>query len=159
MSAKKKDTDRYREIRNTKLRYKYFVEETFETGIILKGTEVKSIRMGQAQINDAFCRIEKGKIILYHAHIAEYAFGNVQNHEPYRPRELLMHKREINRLALEIQSGNRVLVPTRIYFKKALIKVEIALCTGKKQHDKREDMKKKAAMREADRELKNIARG
>ena len=146
--------ERYTEIRNRKLRRDYIVGDKIEAGIVLTGTEVKSIRGGQAQINDAFVRIEKEKAVLYHAHVAEYDFGTENNHSPYRPRPLLLHKREIERLRKEIQSGGKTLVPSRLYFKKALIKVEIAVCVGKKRGDKREALKKKAEMRDAERALR-----
>ncbi len=157
MSAAKQSTDRYKEIRNRKVRYKYFVGQTYEAGIILTGTEVKSIRSGKVQIGDAFARVDKGKVILFHAHIQEYIFGNTNNHSPYRPRQLLLHKREIRQIEMAMQSGGKALIPTRMYFKKALIKVEIALCTGKKMHDKREDLKKKDALLEARRAMKGDA--
>ncbi len=154
MKADKKKGERYTEIRNRKFRRDFIVGDKIEAGIVLTGTEVKSIRGGQAQINDAFVRIEKERVNLYHAHIAEYGFGNENNHNPDRPRQLLLHKREIERLQKEIQSGGKSLVPSRIYFKKALIKVEIAVCVGKKRGDKREALKKKAAMRDAERALR-----
>ena len=146
---------RYREIRNKKVYRKFHVGERYETGIVLLGTEVKSIRSGRAQIDEAFVRIEKGRAILYHAHIAAYTYGNTQNHRPYRPRELLLHRRQIRRLSRELQSGGTAVIPTKIYFRKALIKVEIAVCSGKKLRDKREDLKKKAEMRELERVRKS----
>lgn len=150
MSAEKKQPERYREIRNRRLRRDYFVEDTLEAGIVLTGTEVKSIRQGQAQINEAFVRIERGQAVLYHAHVSGYTFGNINNHEPYRPRLLLFHKRELRKLQNQTRSGGRALIPARIYFRKGLIKVEVALCRGKKLYDKREDLKKRAALREAE---------
>ncbi len=154
MSGVNKTSDRYKEIRNRKVRHKFFVGQAYEAGIILTGTEVKSIRSGKAQIGDAFVRVESGKVTLYHAHIPEYIFGNANNHAPYRPRQLLLHKKEIREIEVAMQSGGKALIPTRMYFKKALIKVEIALCTGKKMHDKREDLKKKDALLEARRAMK-----
>ncbi len=153
MSAKAKK-DRYKEVRNNRAHRDYFVEERVEAGIVLRGTEVKSIRQGMAQINDAFVRIERSTPILYHAHISEYAFGTDANHNPYRPRRLLLNRREIHRWEQQLQSGGRTLVPLRLYFKKGLVKAEIALCRGKKQYDKREDLKRKADELEADRALK-----
>ncbi len=155
MPAKKTDSDRYREIRNAKVLRDYFVEDTREAGIVLTGTEVKSIRIGRAQISDAFARIEKGEVFLHHAHIDEYPFGNLNNHKPYRPRKLILHKKEIRKLEIELQSGGKALIPTRLYFKKGLVKVQIALCKGKKLYDKREDLKKKAMLREAENAVKN----
>ncbi len=154
MSAPGKTAGRYKEIRNRKARHKYFVGQAYEAGIILTGTEVKSIRAGKAQINDAFARVEKGKVTLYHSHISEYSFGNTNNHNPYRPRQLLLHKKEIRQIEMAMQSGGKALVPTRMYFKKALIKIEIALCTGKKMHDKREDLKKREALMDVRRAMK-----
>ena len=157
MAARKRTRDRFREVGNKKLRRKYHVGERYEAGIMLTGTEVKSIRSGRVQINDAFARIENGRVFLHNAHIAEYEFGNVNNHEPYRPRELLLHRREIEKIDSRIQSGGKALVPTRLYFKKGLIKVEVAICEGKKFHDRREDLKKREAMREAEQAMR--ARG
>ena len=154
MSAKKTDSSRYREIRNSQARRRYLIEETFEAGIVLLGTEVKSIRGGHAQIGEAFVRVNAGRAVLCQAHIAEYSHGNVNNHAPYRPRELLLNKREIRRIEYAVRNGGRAVIPIRIYFKKALIKVEIALCIAKKLYDKREDLKKKAAMRDAERAMK-----
>ncbi len=154
MCAKKKSTDHQREIRNSKANHNYFVGDRFEAGIVLQGTEVKAIRAGDAQISESFCRVEKGQVWLYNSHIGEYKFGNFQNHPPRRKRKLLLHRREINKLIGSIEAGGKSLVPLRIYLKHGLIKVEIALCTGKKLHDKRETLKKKITMREAEREMR-----
>ena len=157
MSAKAKK-ERYKEVRNNRVHRDYFVEERPEAGIVLRGTEVKSIRQGMAQINDAFVRIERGAPTLYHAHISEYAFGTDANHNPYRPRKLLLNRREIRRWEQQLQSGGRTLIPLRLYFKQGLVKAEIGLCRGKKQYDKREDLKRKADELEADRALKQHLR-
>ena len=154
MNVAQNKGERYTEIPNRKLRRDYLVGDRVEVGIVLTGAEVKSIRRGQAQINDAFIRIEKGKVVLYHAHIAQYDFATEDNHDPYRPRELLLHRREIEELRKEIRSGGKALVPSRLYLKKALIKVEIAVCVGKKHGDKREELRKKAEMRDAERVLR-----
>ncbi|MGB0263338.1 MAG: SsrA-binding protein SmpB [Opitutales bacterium] len=155
MSAKKKSADdRYKEIRNAKATHNYFVGERFEAGLALLGTEVKAIRSGNAQIGESFCRVDKGQVWLFNAHIGEYKFGNLQNHQPRRKRKLLLHRREINKLIGAIDAGGKTLVPLRIYMKHGLIKVEIALCTGKKLHDKRETLKRKVSMREAEREMR-----
>ncbi|WOO40008.1 SsrA-binding protein SmpB [Rubellicoccus peritrichatus] len=152
MAAAKKKVERPREVRNSKVGRSYFVGEKLEAGIKLTGTEVKSVRAGKAQINDSFVRVEKGdKPTLYHAHIDEYAFGNENNHNPTRPRLLLLHKKQIDRLKFELEAGGQALIPTRLYFKEGLIKIEIALCKGKKLFDKREDLKRKTQMREAER--------
>lgn len=142
-------------MRNSRARRDFFIDETLEAGIVLKGTEVKSIRQGMAQINESFVRIDKGTPILYHAHVAEYAFGTTSNHNPYRPRKLLLNKREIRKWEQAVQSGGRAIIPLRIYFKKGLVKVEIALCRGKKQYDKREDLKKAVDIRETQRTVKH----
>ncbi|MGB0335190.1 MAG: SsrA-binding protein SmpB [Opitutales bacterium] len=155
MCAKKKSAESQREIRNAKANHNYFVGDRFECGIVLLGTEVKAIRNGDAQISEAFCRIEKAQVWLYNAHIGEYKFGNLQNHAPRRKRKLLLHRREINKLIGAVETGGKSLIPLRIYLKHGLIKIEIALCTGKKLHDKRETLKKKITMREAEREMRN----
>lgn len=155
MAAKKQDKERFTEIRNAKVYRNFDVGEKYEAGIALRGTEVKSIREGQAQINDAFVRIDQGEAILYHAHIAEYTFGNENNHNPVRPRKLLLHRRQLNELRAEVEARGNALIPTRMYLKGGLVKVEVALCKGKKLFDKREDLKKKTEMREAQRALRS----
>ena len=142
-------------MRNSRAYRDYFVDETLEAGIVLKGTEVKSIRRGMVQINESFVRIDKGVPILYHAHIAEYTHGTDSNHNPYRPRKLLLNKKEIRKWEQAIQSGGRTIIPLRLYFKEGLVKVEIALCRGKKQYDKREDLKKAVDVRETQRMVKH----
>ncbi|HWL17747.1 MAG TPA: SsrA-binding protein SmpB [Opitutus sp.] len=158
MSAQKKDAARYTEIRNAKALRDYFVDERFEAGIQLRGTEVKSIRAGRAQINDAFGRVEKGEVWLHGAHIEQYAFGNIHNHDAKRIRKLLLHRHHIRKIQQALDSGGRALVPLRMYFKDALVKVEVALCTGKKLFDKRETLKKKVELRDVDRAMKSFRR-
>ncbi len=158
MAAQKKKTDRYTEIRNSKALRDYFVDERFEAGIQLRGTEVKSIRAGRAQINDAFGRVEKGELWLHGAHIEQYAFGNIFNHDAKRIRKLLLHRHQVRKIQQALESGGRALVPLRMYFKDALVKVEVALCTGKKLFDKRETLKKNAQMSEVDKTLKSYRR-
>jgi SsrA-binding protein len=155
MAAPKKDAPRHTEIRNAKALRDFFVDERFEAGVQLRGTEVKSIRGGQAQISDAFGRWEKGEVWMHNAHIDPYAFGNLQNHDPRRPRKLLLHSHQIRKIALALKAGGRALVPLRMYFKGALVKVEVGLCTGKKLFDKRDDLKKKVEMREANRSIRS----
>jgi SsrA-binding protein len=155
MSAQKKDAARYTEIRNSKALRDYFVDERFEAGIQLRGTEVKSIRAGKAQITDAFGRIERGEVWLHNAHIEQYAFGSIFNHETKRTRKLLLHRHQVRKIQQALEAGGRALVPLRMYFKEALVKVEVALCTGKKIFDKRDDLKNKAEMREVTKVLKN----
>jgi SsrA-binding protein len=154
MSAKKKDADRFTEIRNSKALRDYSIDERFEAGIQLRGTEVKSIRAGKAQINDAFARVEKGEVWLYNAHIEQYAFGNIHNHDAKRIRKLLLHRRHIEKIRMALEAGGRALVPLRMYFKEALVKVEVALATGKKQFDRRDDLKKRVQLREMDQAMK-----
>jgi SsrA-binding protein len=155
MGKNKKD-ERNKEIRNAKVRHNYTVEDTYEAGIVLRGTEVKSIRMGKAQIADSFARIEKGEVFLYQAHISEYAFGNLNNHNPVRPKKLLLNKREIRKVQAAIEAGGKALVPTRMYIKHGLVKVELGVCAGKKLYDKRETLKKRVELREAEREMKKV---
>ena len=154
MSAQPKDSTRYKEVRNSKALRDFTVDERFEAGIALRGTEVKSIRAGKAQINDAFGRAEKGELWLYNAHIEQYAFGNINNHDARRIRKLLLHRHQIRKIALALDAGGRALVPLRMYFKEALVKVEVGLCTGKKLFDKRETLKKKAVARDQDQSVK-----
>jgi SsrA-binding protein len=151
----KKDTARHTEIRNSKALRDYFVDERFEAGIQLLGTEVKSVRGGQAQISDSFGRLERNELWLHNAHIDPYAYGNTQNHDPRRPRKLLLHTHQIRKIAMALKAGGRALVPLRMYFKEALIKVEVALCTGKKNYDKRDDVKKKTQLREVTKVVKS----
>ena len=155
MSAQKKAPKRYTEVRNSKAFRDYFVDERFEAGIALKGTEVKSIRAGKAQISDAFGRIEKGELWMHNAHIEQYAFGNINNHDARRIRKLLLHANQIRKISQALDAGgSRAVVPLRMYFKEALVKVEVGLCTGKKLFDKRETLKKKALMRDEDKTIK-----
>ncbi len=154
MSAVPKDTARFTEIRNSKAFHLYHVGERFEAGIMLRGTEMKSLRLGQAQLPDAFVKIENGVPVLHHAHIAEYAMGNIHNHEPRRPRKLLLHKREIAKLKAAAEMQGMTIIPIRIYFKEALAKVEIALCKGKNVADKRETLRRKTELREAQRSMR-----
>ena len=152
--AAKKDSPRFTEVRNSKALRDYSVDERFEAGIQLRGTEVKSIRAGKAQINDAFARVEKGELWLFNAHIEQYAFGNIHNHDAKRIRKLLLHRRHIDKIQRALESEGRALVPLRMYFKNALVKVEVALGTGKKIFDRREDLKKKVVQREVSQALK-----
>jgi SsrA-binding protein len=137
-------------LKNSKARHDYHILETFEAGIALHGTEVKSLRAGRGQIADAFARVERDEVWLYNAHIDEYAFGNRQNHVPKAPRKLLLHKSEIRKLfGLAAVKGN-ALVPLAFYWKNGKVKVLLAVGKGKQQFDRREDLKQ----READREVK-----
>jgi len=152
--SKARKSQRHNEVRNAKALRDYFVDERFEAGIALRGTEVKSIRAGRAQINDAFARYERGELWLYNAHIEQYAFGNINNHDARRLRKLLLHRHQVRKIVQELETGGRALIPLRMYFKEALVKVELGLCTGKKLFDKREALKKKVIDREIDKEMK-----
>ena len=154
MAAQNKDAKRYTEIRNAKALRDYFVNERFEAGIQLRGTEVKSIRAGKAHINDAFGRFEKGELWLHNAYIEEYAFGNIYNHNTRRTRKLLLHRHQIRKIGQALKIGGRALVPLRMYFKEALVKLEVAVCSGKKLYDKRDDLKRKVVDREIDKAMK-----
>ncbi|MEK6681600.1 MAG: SsrA-binding protein SmpB [Nitrospirota bacterium] len=134
---------------NKKAYHDYHIEETYEAGMALQGTEVKSLREGKANLKDSFARIEKDEIFLLNCHISPYSHGNIANHDPMRTRKLLLHKREIQRLIGKIQQKGYALIPLKIYFKNEKAKVELGLAKGKKAYDKREDIKK----READREM------
>jgi SsrA-binding protein len=158
MSAQKKDSVRFTEIRSSKALRDFTIGERFEAGIQLRGTEVKSIRAGKAQINDAFARVEKGEVWLHNAHIEQYAFGNIHNHDAKRIRKLLLHRRHIDKIQRALDSGGHALVPLRMYFKDALVKVEVGLGTGKKLFDRRDDLKKKAVQREMSQALKERRR-
>lgn len=157
MSAKQPDTARYTELRNPKALRDYFIHDKFEAGIKLVGTEVKSIRGGKAQITDAFARVEKGGVWLYGAYIQEYSHGGLSQHAPRRVRQLLLHASEIRKLQVAVETGGKTIVALRLYFKQALVKVEIATATGKKQFDKRADVKKREQNLEARKALKHRA--
>ena len=139
---------------NKKAYHDFFVDDTYETGISLAGTEVKSLRMGKCSIKEAFVRIENGEVIIYGMHISPSAKGNIFNNDPLRPRKLLMHKYEINKLMGKIKEKGMTLVPLKVYFKGSLVKVEIGLARGKKLYDKRQDIAKKDQRREAEKEFK-----
>ena len=139
---------------NKKAYHDFFVDDTYETGISLAGTEVKSLRMGKCSIKEAFVRIEKGEVIIYGMHISPYEKGNIFNKDPLRPKKLLMHKSEIRKLVGKIAEQGYTLVPVEVYFKGSLVKVQIALAKGKKLYDKREDIAKKDQKREAQKDFK-----
>ena len=139
---------------NRKAHHEYFILETMETGIALTGTEVKSLRQGKANLNDAFARVDQGECILYDMHISPYDFGNRFNPDPKRPRKLLLHKREIMKLHSEIKEKGLTLIPLKVYFTRGMAKVELGLAKGKKLYDKRDDMAKKEAKRRIDRAMK-----
>ena len=155
MAGKKQNKSNVpKEIRNARAKRDNFVEDIFEAGIILTGTEVKSLRAGKASLNESFCRFVKSDLLIYGFHIDEYAWGSMNNHIPRRERKLLLHRHELRKLKKQVESGGKTIVPLRLYFKEALVKIEIAVCVGKKLFDKRDDLKKKAVMRDDDRSFK-----
>ena len=140
--------------KNPKAYHDYFIEETFEAGISLAGTEVKSIRLGNVNLKDSFCIIKEGQLTLFGVHISPYEKGNIFNKEPRRPRQLLMHKREIHRLGAKMQQDGYALIPLSVYFSGPRVKVELGLAKGKKLYDKREAAAQRDAKREIDRRMK-----
>lgn len=139
---------------NKKAYHDFFIDETFETGIALYGTEVKSVRGGKVNLKDSYCRIEDGEIFAYGIHISPYEQGNIFNREPLRPKKLLMHKREINRLFGTVTQKGLTLVPLSLYFSGSHVKCELGLCRGKKLYDKRDTEAKKQADRDIERGAK-----
>ena len=139
---------------NRKARHEYFVLESFEAGLVLTGTEVKSIRLGGVNLKDSWCSIEDGELFIKQMHISPYEKGNIYNRDPLRVRKLLMHKAEIHRLFGKVKTEGLTLVPLSLYFKDGRVKVQLGLCKGKKLYDKREDAAKRDAKREIDRHLK-----
>ncbi|MFF2459397.1 SsrA-binding protein SmpB [Peribacillus simplex] len=136
---------------NKKAYHDFFIEQTFEAGIVLKGTEIKSIRAARVNLKDAFAKIENGEIYLHNMHVSPYEQGNQFNHDPLRTRKLLLHKKEINKLIGETKETGYTIVPLKMYLKNGFAKVLIGLGKGKKQYDKREDLKKKEAKRDIER--------
>ncbi len=139
---------------NKKAYHDYFIEEKFEAGMVLTGTEVKSLRQGKANLNDSFAMVKGGEAFLHNLHISPYDFGNRENHDPDRMRKLLLHKKEITKLFGKVREQGYSLVPLRLYFKNGLVKVEMGLAKGKKLYDKREDMKQKDMKRDVAQALK-----
>lgn len=141
---------------NKKAYHDYFIEDKYEAGISLAGTEVKSLRMGRCSVKEAFIRIEKGEVYVYNMHIAAYEKGNIFNKDPLRVRKLLLHKREIRKIEGQIAQKGYTVVPLSVYFSGSLVKVEIGLAKGKKLYDKRQDIAKKDQRREVERKFKNL---
>lgn len=139
---------------NKKAYHDYFIDETYEAGVALHGTEVKSMRMGKCSIKESFIRIENGEVFVYGMHVSPYEKGNIFNKDPLRIKKLLMHKYEINKLQGKIKEKGYTLVPLQVYFKNGKVKVEVGLARGKKLFDKREDIAKKDQKREAEKEFK-----
>jgi len=140
---------------NRKARHDYFIDETYECGIVLAGTEVKAIRKGQANLRDSYAVVTNGELFMHNVHISPYEQGNRFNQEAMRVRKLLMHKREIRRLIGYTQQKGLTLVPLSLYFKNGRVKVELAVCRGKKSYDKRETIAERDAMRDVAREMRN----
>ncbi|AKP45935.1 MULTISPECIES: SsrA-binding protein SmpB [Bacillus] len=139
---------------NKKARHDYFIEETYEAGIVLQGTEIKSIRAGRVNLKDSFARVQKGEVFLHNMHISPYEHGNRYNHDPLRTRKLLLHKKEILKLIGKTKEQGYSLVPLKLYIKNGYAKILLGLAKGKKKWDKREDLKKKEAKREIERAFK-----
>jgi SsrA-binding protein len=140
---------------NRKARHNYHILETWEAGMVLKGTEVKSLRNGKANLKDSYAKVESGEVFLYHCHISPYDKGTYANHDPERQRKLLLNHREIRKLTGKVEEKGLTLVPLKIYFKQGHAKVELGLARGKKFYDKREDIAKRDIQRDMDRALKH----
>ena len=139
---------------NKKARHDYFVEDSFEAGIVLHGTEVKSLRQGHCSIKESFVDIDNGEVFIHQMHISPYEKGNIFNKDPLRTRELLLHKSEISKIIGQINQKGYTLIPLKVYFSGSLVKVQIGLCKGKKLYDKRQDISKRDQLREAQRDFK-----
>ncbi len=139
---------------NKKVFHDYFIEETYEAGISLVGTEVKSMRMGKCSIKEAFIRIDNGEVMIYQMHVSPYEMGNIMNKDPLRPRKLLLHKEEIRKLIGKVAEAGYTIVPVEVYFSNSRVKLKIALAKGKKLYDKRRDIAKKDQQRDAERNYK-----
>lgn len=149
------DKDNYKLIANNKKAYfDYFIEDTWEAGIALHGTEVKSVRMGKCSIKEAFIRVEDGEVFVYNMHISPYEKGNIFNKDPLRVKKLLLHRHEVNKILGEVTQKGYTLVPLQVYLKGSLVKVQVGLGRGKKLYDKRDTIAKKAQRREAEKDFK-----
>lgn len=142
-------------VQNRKARHEYFIEDTYEAGLVLKGTEVKSIRKGSANIRDAYVTFSNGEAFIENMHVSPYEQGNIFNEDPIRRRKLLLNKREINKLFADVQKGGYTVVPLSLYLKNGLIKIEIALAKGKKLHDKRDSIAERDSKRRIDRAMRS----
>lgn len=145
-------------VNNKKAFHDYFIDDVFEAGMVLLGTEVKSLRLGKANLKDAFCRIKDGEVFVNNLHISPYEFGNRENHDPTRVRKLLLNRVEIDKMTRKVEERGFSLIPTKLYFKDGRVKMEIGLARGKKLHDKRETLKGKEAEREMARALRDAHR-
>ena len=139
---------------NRKARFNYFIDETIVAGLVLVGTEVKSLRQGRANLKDAYARIKNGEVFVYQMHIGPYPFAYYDNHDPMRPRKLLLHRREIKKLYSKVNEKGQTLVPLKLYFKGGKVKILLALARGKRKYDKREAIKRRDEQRDLDRERK-----
>ena len=142
---------------NRKARFNYFIEDEYEAGLVLKGTEVKSLRLGKANLKDAYARVQNGEVFVHQMHIAPYPFAYYENHDPVRVRKLLLHKREIKKLYAKVNEKGHSLIPLKLYFKDGKAKVTIALAKGKRKYDKREAIKRRDEQRDLDRERKRYS--
>ena len=143
------------EIYNRKAKHDYFIEDTYEVGIVLTGTEIKSIRAGNANIKDSYGVIKNNEVFLLNMFISQYKEGNIFNHDETRTRKLLLHKKEIKKINEKVNNQGLTLIPLKLYFKNNILKVELGICRGKKNYDKREALKEKDIKRNIDRQLKN----
>ncbi|PLX94055.1 MAG: SsrA-binding protein [Desulfuromonas sp.] len=143
---------------NKKAYHDYFIDDVYEAGLVLTGTEVKSLRLGMVNVKEAFCRIRRGEVFIGNMNISPYEQGNRENHEPTRERKLLLHKEEIAKLTRKVEEKGLTLVPTKIYFKESRAKIEIGVGRGKKMHDKRETLKEKQHARETARAIRDHQR-
>jgi SsrA-binding protein len=142
---------------NRKARHDFFIEDEYEAGVVLKGTEVKSLRLGKVNLKDSYARIKDGEVFVYQMHIGPYPFAYYENHDPLRARKLLLHKQEIKRIYAKVNEKGHTLVPLKIYFKGGKVKISLALAKGKRQYDKRESIKRRDQQRELARERKRYS--
>jgi len=153
--GKEKDSFAKAVVTNRKAYHDYFIDEKFEAGIMLQGTEVKSLREGRVNLQDSYASVKGDEVFLHHCHISPYSHGNIMNHEPLRTRKLLLHRKEIDKLLGKTKQQGLTLIPLRIYFsKRGIAKVELGLAKGKKQHDRRESIRTREASREVERVMK-----
>jgi SsrA-binding protein len=140
---------------NRKARHDYFIDDEYEAGMVLLGTEVKSLRLGRINLKDSYAKIKNGEVFVYQMHIGQYPFAHYGNHDPLRPRKLLLHNHEIKKLIGKVQEKGYSLIPVRVYFKNGKVKMSLALARGKRKYDKRESIRKRDEKRDMDRSLKD----
>lgn len=140
---------------NRKARHDYFIDDEYEAGMVLVGTEVKSLRLGRANLKDSYAKIKNGEVFVHQMHIGQYPFAHYGNHDPLRPRKLLLHNYEIKKLIGKVQEKGYSLIPLRVYFKRGKVKISLALARGKRKYDKRESIRKRDEKRDMDRSLKD----